>query len=110
MTNKIYCEFHNNEKRQWEVTVEGRVWPCYNFANAWDVSSDDNPIDNKLLFQDDNLREIYENDSEWNSLHKHTLSEIESHTYYWTKIWYPGWESDNPHPLCKTYCTIKGED
>ena len=98
---------HGRDKREWEVTPEGRVWPCCFWSNAWDRRYDpDTKIDTGLLLGDEKLQKLMEDDPLWNSLTKHSFDDIVAHEYYNEDIYYPGWESDNPHPLCVKECSV----
>lgn len=105
MSCKIDCIAHNRERRSWEITPEGRVWPCCYFGNAWDRRHSSNKETDRLM-QDTTFNRLMEEDPDWNHLDYHTLDEILNHEYFWNTTWYPGWESDNPHPICKRECQV----
>ena len=99
---------HNERERSWDITPEGRVWPCCYFGNDWyrRFETDRRPAgEADFLFTDPVLEEIMTNDPEWNSLEKHSLDDIIAHEYYWTKIWTPGFEND-PHIICQRECYV----
>jgi len=104
---RIECMQHTDEERSWEITPEGRVWPCCYFGNTWDIKFIDEPRPMGIpeLFDDPELEKIMTEDPDWNSLEKHSLDEIVAHEYYWTKIWKPGFEN-NPHPICAKECYV----
>jgi len=92
--------------RMWEITPEGRVWPCCNYANEWDMRLhhiDDHHGD-KLLLDDKKIMDVMNNTSTWNDLEHHTLEEIISHELYQEYIFTSGWNSDNPPPVCVANC------
>ena len=91
MTNCIKCMVVKDGNREWEITSEGRVWPCCYFANAWDK-------------QDKPIWKLMQEDSEWNSLNTYGLEDIIKHEVFWNHIWYKGWESDDPSPICLNEC------
>lgn len=107
MTCKINCMSHSRDRRMWQVTPEGRVWPCCFWSNAWDKREDpESQFDYELLISDKKLRDIIESDPDWNSLEKHSFDDIISLEYYNKDIYYPGWESDSPHKLCVEECSV----
>lgn len=117
MKYKIDCISHCQSKRSWEITPDGRVWPCCYFGNGWDKRNrkDDktklNPegldFEYMSLMSDPEFVELMETDPNWNNLEYNNLDDIIAHEYYWTKIWYPGWESDTPHPTCISECSVQ---
>jgi len=97
--------------RQWEITPEGRMWPCCNFANGWDSRFSPELLDNPpptdvsvLLLHDRIIMDVMNNTPEWNDLEHHTLEEIMSHELYQKYIFTEGWNSDNPPPVCVINC------
>ena len=40
MKCKISCPVHKEDFREFEITPEGRVWPCCYYANAWEKRLD----------------------------------------------------------------------
>lgn len=50
--------------------------------------------------------ELLQADPNWNSLEKHSLNDITEHTIYKTHLWFDGWESDNPSPICVEECEV----
>ena len=108
--------------RGWEVTPEGRVWPCCFFANAWDkrhmlhsdetehpTEEDFNRVNDEsaTLLDDKRMMAIMEADPNWNMLSHHTLKEITEYEIFQSYIFTPGWNSDNPPTVCSKNCTIK---
>jgi hypothetical protein len=45
-------------------------------------------------------------DINWNHLEHHSMDEILEDEVLWTEVWYPGWESDNPNPVCVKECGV----
>lgn len=117
MKQRIECIQHSLKKRSWEVTPEGRVWPCCFFGNGWDkrLNKEDitklNPTGSDKeymrLMGDPEFKELMETDPTWNSLEHHSFDDIVNHTYYWNNAWFPGWESDNPPPICAFECSVE---
>ena len=118
----VITEENNIKSRGWEVTPEGRVWPCCFFSNAWDkrykmysdekehpTEEDFNHVNDEsaTLLNDERMTTIMDNDSNWNMLSHHTLEEIIAHEVFQSYIFYPGWQSDSPPPVCSKNCTIK---
>tara|TARA_B110001454_G_scaffold199420_1_gene204197 strand:+ start:2487 stop:2927 length:441 start_codon:yes stop_codon:yes gene_type:complete len=106
--------------RDWEVTPEGRVWPCCFFGNAYDKrhsthqDETQNPNDSSslntesaTLFDDPIMAQLLKDDPDWNNLEHHTLEEIINHNIYQSYIYYKGWESDNPPHVCARNCSTK---
>lgn len=107
----IKCFAFENNQRMWEVTSEGRVWPCCNFSNAWDKrhnkDSNGNVNDESArLFNDKKIEKLLKDNPNWNHLEHNTLKEIINHDIYKTYIFKEGWESDNPPLLCKFNCCL----
>lgn len=107
MKCKIVCPVHKDSSREWEITAEGRVWPCCFFGNAWDKRLNYNNIETKLLKEDTIVWNLLKTDPEWNSLNTYSLEEIVDHEIFWTHIWKQGWESDNPPPICEKECGVR---
>ena len=105
MKCKIDCPVHSDTGREWEITPEGRVWPCCYYANAWDQRMVPNG-ESDLLFKDKVMMDLIKEDSEWNSLNTYSLEEIVEHEIYWTHLYTPGWESDNPATICEHECGV----
>jgi len=106
MKCKIVCPVHTENSREWEVSSEGRVWPCCYFANGWEKKQYNND-ETDLLFSDSEIRKLFNADPEWNSLNTYSLEEIVDHEIFWTHLWKQGWESDNPPPMCEKECGVK---
>jgi len=106
-SNCITCNAHQvkDDTREWEITPDGRVWPCCFFANAWDKRRNNNDNETKRLMEDKVIWNLLQTDPEWNSLNTHELDDIVNHKVFWTHIWYTGWESDNPPPICLKECS-----
>jgi hypothetical protein len=103
---KIDCTVHNMNSREFEITSDGKVWPCCYYANAWDARSDPESTSTQLYNADPVMVALDKEDPTWNLLSEHGLDEIVDHEIYWTHLWYPGWESDNPPPLCVEECGV----
>ncbi len=77
MQHNIECmswqEEHGN--RQWEINIDGKVWPCCIFV------IDAYPYMSKELLATKEFMELYDKDPNWNSLHHHTLEEILEHPF-----------------------------
>jgi hypothetical protein len=97
----------NGKIRGWEVTSEGKLWPCCYFANAWDKRFSDNSHEPARLLNDEKYIAVVNEDPNWNNLDHYTLDEIVQHDFYNNYIWYPGWESDNPSPICEQECGVQ---
>ena len=110
-SKRVHCIQHSEERRSWEITPEGRVWPCCYFGNAWDRKGEVNEhgwcqsASSRMLLEDDRFKEIMAEDPDWNNLEKHSLDDITSHKYYWNEIWLDGFKN-NPHPICQRECYV----
>lgn len=110
MKCKINClamtkNYKGEDVREWEITPEGRVWPCCYFANAWDKRSIPNE-ETKLLQEDKVIMDTFKEDYDWNNLNTYSLEKIINHTLYWTHIFNEGWNSDQPPSICEKECKV----
>lgn len=93
--------------RDWEITPEGRVWPCCFFGNQWDRSQKEPQSTSvKILTEDPRFVKQMNKDRDFNNLKKHSLDEILECDFYNNDIWHPGWNSDNPPQVCVKECTV----
>lgn len=110
-SKKVHCIQHSEEKRAWEITPEGRVWPCCYFGNAWDQRGEQTQYgwmrnwSSRALIEDEEFQQMMEEDPHWNDINVHSLDEVTSHKYYWSKIWLDGFKN-NPHPICQRECYV----
>jgi hypothetical protein len=94
---------HNDDgsvTREWTIDVEGRVWPCCLYANIWGDTRTD-PIDQLRKVQDTTFVNLFKLDPNWNNLKHYTLEEITANEVFWTKTWFPGWESGDMTNICR---------
>ena len=101
-------------ERSWEVTPEGRVWPCCFFSNRWDRSQQEpensnKPTSLKILTEDPRFVKQIKKDPDFNNLKKYNFDEIVDSDFYKNDIWHPGWNSDNPPHICARECTVNPE-
>ena len=93
--------------RDWEITPEGRVWPCCFFGNQWDRSQKEPQSTSvKILTEDPRFVKQMNKDRDFNNLKKHSLDEILECDFYNNDIWHPGWNSDNQPQVCVKECSI----
>lgn len=102
----IMCDVHGRKRREWEITSDGRVWPCCYFANAWDLRNNPDVDVVPLLLEDEGWVVASTEDSDWNNLAVHPLDDIIEHSFFQETIFFPGWESDNPNGLCVKECGV----
>lgn len=100
---KIECMSYLKEPngeimRQWEVTIDSKLWPCCHFV------VEDVPKEDSDLLKDDILQLTNHNDPNWNSLEHYTLPEIIESDFYQTYCHPKGWASDNPPYICVKKC------
>ena len=108
MKCKISCPTHREDFREFEITPEGRVWPCCYYANAWEKRFSDS--DEAKSLQSDGIWEVMKKDPNFNHLDHYTLKEIIHNPYYQEQCFIPGWESDNPPHLCEINCGEKYDE
>tara|TARA_B100001287_G_scaffold167838_1_gene141176 strand:- start:3603 stop:3995 length:393 start_codon:yes stop_codon:yes gene_type:complete len=108
MKCKISCPTHKEDFREFEITPEGRVWPCCYYANAWEKRVLNN--DEAKSFRKDGIWEVMKNDPNFNHLDHYTLKEIIHTPYYQEQCFIPGWESDNPPHICELNCGEKYDE
>ena len=68
----VDCPVHQKDKREFEITPEGRVWPCCYYANAWEkrsslVSKQDGYSEALTLLKDP-ICEVMKKDPNFNHL------------------------------------------
>tara|TARA_Y100000385_G_scaffold196095_1_gene202980 strand:+ start:27 stop:419 length:393 start_codon:yes stop_codon:yes gene_type:complete len=101
---KIMCMFHDGARSEYDITVDGRVWPCCKFVNV--ITKIEAGMQKKgALDGDDYFFKLQKDDPNWNSLEHHSLEEILDHDYFSTYVNNEGWESGNTSVLCKKRCT-----
>lgn len=109
-TCRVECMTHSLDKREFEITSDGRVWPCCYYANAWDARFDkDKDLDNHSTYLyklDPIMTKLDTEDPNWNNLEFHDLDEIIDHEIYWTHLWLDGWEKETKAPLCMEECGV----
>ena len=109
MKCKIDCPTHSHDLREFEITPEGRVWPCCYYANAWEKKTDPNSDEAKTMLKD-GIWEVLKKDPNFNHLDHYSLKEIINNPYYQERTFYPGWESDNPPYICELNCGEKYDE
>lgn len=108
---KCFAIPEGTKHRDWQISPEGRIWACCNFANAYDKRHDLNGnLDSATLFDDPIMAKLLKDDPDFNSLEKHTLEEIIEHDVFQNYIHHKGWKSDNPPLCCVTNCNYKQID
>jgi len=106
----IYCSQHSETDRDWEITPDGRVWPCCFYANAWDkrLTTDYNKFaETRLLLDDDIFWQLLQQDPDFNNLEIYSFDEIINHPIFHKHIYFEGWKSENPPTICVEECKIE---
>jgi len=109
MKCKIDCPIHRHDFREFEITPEGRVWPCCYYANAWEKRLDPYNSEAGTMLKD-GIWEVLKMDPNFNHLDHYSLKEIINNPYYQEQTFYPGWESDNPPYICELNCGEKYDE
>lgn len=104
---KIHCEHHNRERREYNITASGRVWPCCFYSNAWDKQGSEAMEEKMGIFQDDILMDMLENDKDFNNLAVHDFKTIIEHPFFTKFTYYPGWDSDEQPIMCQRECRVE---
>ena len=105
----IFCGQHNETRRDWEVTADGRVWPCCYYANAWDMrrTSDNGEFElTATLINDNKFFQLLQTDPDFNNLAMHSFDKIISHPIYTSYIYFEGWNSEEPPTTCVKECEV----
>ena len=96
-----------SKTRAWEITSDGRVWPCCKLVSDLYPESTrliDDPRNATL--QDNKIMDEIKNNPDWNNAFKKTMKDIISHPLYVNYISSLGWENDNPPIPCQIYCNL----
>ena len=112
MPCNISCPLHNNDERGYDITAEGRIWPCCFFANAWDKRIAEmfrgKPVPEWERFKaDEKLMQYFEEDPDFNNLEVYNIDKILQHPFFLEHAFYPGWESDKPPVICEREFSVK---
>lgn len=92
--NKIDCEWHDNERREFYVDENMKVLPCCYYAAGFKFTPD--PV----------FLEYSEKNPGWNDLSLNTMDDIIDSEIYQKHLWWEGWEN-NPSELCIRNCGWK---
>ena len=109
----IFCSQHYHNYREWEITSDGRVWPCCFYANAWDkrLATDHNSfVETQRLLDDDIFWQLLQQDPDFNNLTIHSFDNIISHPIFNKHIYFEGWRSETPPTICVAECKVKIDD
>ena len=106
----IYCSQHSKTERDWEITPDGRVWPCCYYDNAWDkrLATEFGQFGETLfVINDDIFWGLLQQEPDFNNLEIHSFDEIINHPIFQKHIYFEGWQSDNPPAMCVEECKIE---
>ena len=92
-------------RREWEITADGKVWPCCKFVVDLYPGNEIHATN-----QDKKIMNLINDDPDWNNLFKRPLSEILNHHMYTDYISPTGWTSDSPPLPCQEYCDFNNID
>lgn len=95
MSCKIICNVFHEGVRDWEITSDGRLWPCCYYANSYQ----DGTLDDEIILSE------FQKDPDWNDLTKNSVDKVVENTVFSEYIFIPGWQSDNPPAICKRECS-----
>ena len=103
MKYKIDCHAWNEKEqlRMWDSSIDGRIWPCCNFVNAWDQPD---TKDGKILRNDSEFNNAIREDKNFNLLSIHPIKSIIEHKYFSEHTFKTGWNSDKCPELCSKNC------
>lgn len=110
----IECmSIHDTEKgpagaRSWEITSDGKVWPCCKFVT--DLYPDSAQIlknnPNNATIRDSKIMDLIKSNPDWNNAFKNSMEDILNHPIYQEYISLVGWNTDNPPLPCQKYCNL----
>lgn len=103
MSCKIKCIAFRENMRDWEVTTDGKLWPCCYYSNSWEGK-------HRLILNDKKIMQEFEKDPDWNDITKYGLDAVVEHEIFNEYIWFPGWNSDSPPELCVRECSVVADD
>jgi len=94
------------ETRDWEITTDGRVFPCCYFVNCYTMhsQSDHQAGDVELWRNDKVLMEKFEKDPDWNKVPENNFDDIINDDFWWDYVYTKGWNSAEPPIICKKEC------
>lgn len=91
----------NPKERRWEISTDGRIWPCCKF-----IPYVHSQLDSKSL-KDKKLDTLINQDPDWNNIYKHDIKDIINHWAYSEYIHPRGWNSESPPDICSRLCGNK---
>ena len=90
----------------YEVTADGKVWPCCFYISLHLRSPDIEDTKYKdILFEDKLFKKLYDQDENWNNLHHHSLESIVNNDFFTKHTNVEGWNSDDPSFVCHLFCS-----
>lgn len=103
--NAVRTTNKGNLVRDWEITADGKVWPCCYFANAWDRRHEPGNTDTSKLVADKRFKTYLIEHQDFNDLTQRSMDDIIEDKIYNTYIWYEGWDSETPPKICEIECS-----
>ena len=85
----------------WDSSIDGRLWPCCNFVNAWDQPHSGDGV---ILRDDPDFKKAMQEDPDFNNMGKKKVKQIIEHDYFAKRTFLEGWESDNCPEVCAKNC------
>jgi hypothetical protein len=95
--------------RSWEITSDGKVWPCCKFVTDLyppeHAHLKENNPGNETI-NDKKIMDLIKSDPDWNNAFKRPMEDILNHPIYQEYISLKGWETDTPPIPCQKYCNF----
>lgn len=107
--NDITCNergtFENVVEDYFEITADGKVWPCCMYISMYlRMNEPGQEAYKEALFEDPVFKELSDQDENWNSIHHYNLDSIISNRFFTEHNNNTGWDSDSPPFACTLFC------
>jgi len=94
------------------VTQDGKAWPCCHYNGAY-IDPNKTITVNGIkhsLYDDEYMTQLFKDDPDWNNCNVKSIDDILDHDFFTKHISEENWKSDNPPPMCKSFCNYKQID